>query len=115
MLESTYKEDPCRRLARKDFPGCTYGGMGEAILQLMTLIDSRTPTLRLSQVCSVAKRERRRARAGSRGARAASNRQTAEIGRSKKTVKSPCDRISDLRKLFSSIGPSTKASTSGAG
>ena len=32
-----------------------------------------------------------------------------------KVSRSPCDRISDLRRLFSSIGPSTKASTSGAG
>ena len=32
-----------------------------------------------------------------------------------KVMRSPCDRISDLRRLFSIIGPSTKASTSGAG
>src|SRR6202008_2218303 len=45
----------------------------------------------------------------------ASARQTAEIGRVTKVVRSPCERISDLRRLFSSIGPSTKARTSGAG
>ena len=42
-------------------------------------------------------------------------RQATEIGRTTKISNDPWLRISDLRRLFSSNGPSTKASTSGAG
>ena len=61
---------------------------------------------------------RLRRKAGSRGvarSSAASARHVAEIGRLTKVASSPCERISALRKLFSSMGPSTKARTSGAG
>src|SRR3972149_4946911 len=40
--------------------------------------------------------------------------EAADRGRRKKKEKSPWDRMRDLRRLFSSIGPSTNASTRGA-
>ncbi len=39
----------------------------------------------------------------------------AEIGRERKIIGFPLERIKDCRNAFSNIGPSTKAKTSGAG
>ena len=41
-------------------------------------------------------------------------RKASEIGRVKKTLKSPLEIVKALRKLFSTMGPNTNPRTSGA-